>query len=128
MQAVGSPWTCRAVTERLAPLLGGSRLAQQDSKTQWPVCAEKAGALVRTNVRLRDLNVGVAAADGRAIEVLAQGLACRGGRQLAVDATLRSALDANGEARPLAATKDGVVAETARKDKAETYHELVSDT
>ena len=41
------------------------------------VCRE-AGAVVNCNVFLRDLNVGVSAADGRPLEVLAQGLPCRG--------------------------------------------------
>ena len=53
------------------------------------ICRE-AGATVRFNGFLRDMNVGVSSTDGRKMEVLAQGLPCFGGSQLAVDATMRS--------------------------------------
>ena len=59
------------------------------------VCRE-AGATVKPNVMLVDLNVGVRAGDGRRLEVLAQGLPCRSGKQLAVDVTLRHALTTDG--------------------------------
>ena len=58
----------------------------------------EAGACVRQNVFLRDMNINVAAQDSRRIEVLAQDLPCFSGAQLAVDITLRSALTSNGEA------------------------------
>jgi len=89
------------------------------------VCRE-AGAVVRFNAFLKDMNLGVAAADQRRIEVLAQGLPCRAGAQLAVDVTLRSALTANGDARTRAAAEDGVVAEGARRDKEDAYPELLT--
>lgn len=76
---------------------------------------------MRPNTFLRDMNLGVDAADQRRIEVLAQGLPCRGGAQLAVDVTLRSVLTAGGEARPRAAEEDGVVCEGARRDKEDAY-------
>ena len=88
------------------------------------ICRE-AGAAVKCNVFLRDLNVGAAAGDGRRLEVLAQGLPLRGGKQLAVDVTLRSVLAADGTAHSRAAVEDGVVAARARKDKEDTYPELV---
>ena len=91
------------------------------------VCRE-AGARVRTNVLLRDMNVNVAAHDGRRIEVLAQGLPCFNGAQLAVDVTLRCALDSAGQPRPHAATTDGAVLEQAREDKERTYQELVGSS
>ena len=47
------------------------------------VCRE-AGARVRFNAFLRDMNVNVAVTDERRIEVLAQDLPCFGGAQLAV--------------------------------------------
>ena len=56
----------------------------------------EAGATVRQNVFLRDLNVNVCA-------VLAQDLPCSGGVQLAVDVTLRSVLTCEGEAHAHAA-------------------------
>ena len=88
------------------------------------VCRE-AGAVVKNNAKLCDMNLGVAVADKRHVEVLAQGLPCRGGRQLAVDITLRSVLNALGEPVPRAASVDGVVAEGARRSKEECHPELV---
>ena len=67
----------------------------------------EAGARVRFNALLRDMNVGVAASDARRIEVLAQDLPCFGGSQLAVDVTLRSALGCSGEPQQGAADIDG---------------------
>ena len=52
----------------------------------------EAGACVRQNVFLRDMNVNVPSRDSRHIEVLAQNLPCFGGVQLAADITLRSSL------------------------------------
>ena len=53
------------------------------------ICRE-AGARVKFEALLRDMNVGVRATDDRKIEVLAQDLPCFGGAQLAIDVTLRS--------------------------------------
>ena len=89
------------------------------------VCRE-AGAVVRTNAKLRDMNLGIAAADERAVEVLAQGLPLRAGAQLAVDITVRSVLTGDGTPRPRAADTDGVVASSARADKEARYPELVA--
>ena len=89
------------------------------------VCRE-AGAVVRPNVMLRDMNVGVQADDQRQIEVLAQGLPCRAGAQLAVDVTLRSCTTARGEPRVGAAAEDRAAARAARADKEAKYPELVS--
>ena len=59
-----------------------------------------AGAHVKCNARLRDMNVGVSATDDRNIEVLAQDLPCFGGATLTIDVTLRSASGRNSEAQP----------------------------
>ena len=88
------------------------------------VCRE-AGARVRTNVYLRDMNVGVAAHDERRLEVLAQGLPCFGGAQLAIDATLRCALSTTGATRPRAARENGAALEDAREQKENMYPEIV---
>ena len=56
--------------------------------------------MVRTDAFLRDLNVSVPAADGRNIEVLAQGLPRRAAAQLAVDLTIRSVITVDGQAQP----------------------------
>ena len=86
----------------------------------------EAGARVRFNAFLRDMNVGVAASDARRIEVLAQDLPCFGGSQLAVDVTLRSALGCSGEPQQGAADIDGAILLQARRDKETTYPEVVA--
>ena len=85
------------------------------------VCRE-AGATVRRNTKLRDMNVAVAAEDERAIEVLASGLPIRQGAQLAVDVTVRCALTADGLPTPGAARHALL---RARADKERKYTELV---
>ena len=75
----------------------------------------EAGARVRYNAFLRDMNVGVPAADGRRIEVLAQDLPVFGGVQLAADITLRSVLTYNGEPHPHAADVDGAMLVAIKK-------------
>ena len=68
------------------------------------MCRE-AGATVRWQAKLRDMNVTVE----RAIEVLASGLPLFQGAQLAVDITIRSVLTASGAAGPNTSHTDGVV-------------------
>ena len=93
-------------------------------KTLARICRE-AGAVVRCNVKLREMNVTVAANDELEVEVLASGLPLEHGAQLAVDVTLRSAVTASGRACPNAAVVDGAVANAARRDKERKYAELV---
>ena len=89
------------------------------------ICRE-AGARVRFNALLRDMNVGVPAADNRRMEVLAQDLPCFGGAQLAVDVMLRGVLSSAGEPHPRAADVDGVILSEARQDKERRCPELVA--
>ena len=63
------------------------------------VCRE-AGARVKFNALLREMNVTVPASDEKRIEVLAQDLPCFGGSQLTIDVTLRSALVKLNPMRP----------------------------
>ena len=91
------------------------------------ICTE-AGARVRTNIFLRHLNLPVLAGDDRRIEVLAQGLPCYGGAQLAIDATMGSPLRGDGQPRPRAAWQDGAALLDARRDKDRTYPEFQSGT
>ena len=83
---------------------------------------------MRTNVLLRDLNIGVPASDGRQLEVIAQGLPCFNGAQLAIDATLRSALSTSGAPRARAVRENGAALIDARFQKEATYPELVENT
>ena len=64
-------------------------------------------------------------ADARRLEVVADGLPLFGGAQLAVDATLVSALRSDGTARRRADQIDGVALMDARRRKERTYPELV---
>ena len=77
------------------------------------VCRE-AGAVVRRNVKLRDMNTTVPVHDAREIEVLASGLPMHHGAQLAVDITLRSAVNASGGACANAATVNGAASWSSR--------------
>ena len=82
--------------------------ASAPERTLARVCRE-AGASVRFNAKLVDMNRAVPADDAREVEVLASGLPLFYGAQLAVDITLRSALTATGLPRPGAAVVDGIV-------------------
>ena len=70
----------------------------QRRETLARVCRE-AGAFVRVNAKLRDMNVEVRADDEGAIGVLASGLPIHQGAQLTVDITVRSPLTSTGLAR-----------------------------
>ena len=73
-----------------------------------PECVAKlVGAA--TNILVRDLDLGTPdARDARRLEVVVDGLPLFGGAQLAVDTTLVSAIQGNGEPRNGAAERDGV--------------------
>ena len=64
-------------------------------------------------------------ADGRRLEVVVDGLPLFGGCQLAVDATIVSALHCDGSPHQGAENIDGVLLERARRRKERTYPELV---
>ena len=89
------------------------------------ICRE-AGARVKLNARLVDMNIAVAAADERRIEVLASGLQCCRGAQLAIDATLRCVCHRDGAARARADWQDGAVIADASAEKRAKYHELAA--
>ena len=94
------------------------RVKKRDTPTEYMVTRIflEAGATVRKNVFLEDINVEVGAEDARQIEVLAQDLPCFGWAQFAVDVTLRCVLSCEGEAHPHAADTDGAVLLKARVD------------
>ena len=87
------------------------------------VCRE-AGATVRSNVRVADLNLTAPAGDERRIDVLAQNLPGRS-KQVAVDVTVRSALTRDGQPVARAAWENGAAAGAARADKEGKYPDLV---
>ena len=89
------------------------------------ICRE-AGALVSTNVFVRDLDLlAPNVQDARRLEIVAEGLPLHGGAQLAVDTTLVSAHHCDATARPGAAHIDGAALVVARRRKERAYPELV---
>ena len=81
-------------------------------------CFREAGARVRTNVYVRDLNVpDVDLDDNRHIEVIAEGLPLYHGRQLAVDAALVSPLTIGGNPRLRNDDDGAVLKDTATKKR-----------
>ena len=89
------------------------------------VCRE-AGGTAATNVMIRDLDLAeFAGVDGRRLEVVVDRLPLFGESQLAIDATLVSALHASGQARRGAVEEDGAVLTIARRWKERRYPELV---
>ena len=95
-------------------------------RTSTRICRE-AGAVVKTNVLLRDMNVIVASKNERRLEILADGLPIKRGAQLAIDVTVRSSTSTDGRAKGNAANIDGAICEAARADKEEKYPELLGD-
>ena len=92
------------------------------------VCRE-AGARVSQNVFLRDMNVpGIDPADGRQIEVVANGLPTYGGVQLAIDTTLVSPLTRDGLPHPNTEHTNGARLETALQRKIDKYPEFEEAT
>ena len=89
------------------------------------ICRE-GGARVTTNVMIRDMDLAAPnPADGRRLEIVADGLPLFGGAQLAIDTTLVSTLHCDGSARPGSAHNDGAALVVARRRKERTYPELV---
>ena len=89
------------------------------------VCRE-AGGRVTTNEMLRDLDMALPdVADGRRLEVVADGLPLFGGAQLAIDTTHVCALRRDGNPTSHAAEEDGAALRRARQRKERTYPELV---
>ena len=80
---------------------------------------------MQTIAKLRDMNIATCN-DDQGIEVLASGLPCFQGSQLAIDVTLRSSLDQNGDAKGQSHWKNSFTLDEARKDKESTYPELHS--
>ena len=123
---------CGAELDRLGrhraacPMSGRLRTRALGPERSLARICRQAGATVRCNAKLRDMDIAVSAEDERAIEVLALGLPLHHVAQLAVDVTLRCALKANGEAHPNAAAEDGAICSRARADKERKYAELLA--
>ena len=88
------------------------------------ICRE-AGARVKENQLLRDLNIVAQADDQRRIEVIANGLPFWGGKQVAIDTTVVSALTGRGVAR---GRREGQAIHEAEQDKRRRYPELLTGT
>lgn len=87
----------------------------------------EAGARVHMHVPLAHMNLDPPPADGRAIEILAQGLPLWHGAQLAVDATLVSPVGRDGAAHPHAATTPATaITQATRRKRISVYPEFAS--
>ena len=96
---------CQTACSR-SGVLGRGEFALESAAAR--VCRE-VGGRVATNILVRDLDLGTPdARDARRLEVVVDGLPLFGGAQLAVDTTLVSAIQGNGEPRNGAADRDGV--------------------
>ena len=115
--------TTWATIARLAQLLG----SLDEGVFLWrllpPICRE-AGGRVRTNVFLRELDLGVGGVLDRRLEVVVNGLPLFNGAQLAVDTTLVSPIRRDGTPRPRAHEVNGIALKHARRHKETTYPEL----
>ena len=89
------------------------------------ICRE-AGARVARNVAVADMNVDNALADGRRIEVVANGLQAFHGQQLAIDATCISPISRAGAPHPGTRTDPGRAAQHAELRKRRRYPELTA--
>ena len=85
------------------------------------ICRE-AGARVATSVALRDLNLDVPPTHCRRIEVVANGLPLWQGAQIAVDTTLVSPLQRDGQPRPGADARPGLALAQAAARKLQLLH------
>ena len=107
---------CRGQHRGVCHVLAFVHAHLQPKRTFARLCRE-AGATVRLNAILWDMNINVPAADEWAIEVLASGLEMNHGAQLAVDITVRSAVTSCGRARLNPVTVDGAVLVEAAKTR-----------
>ena len=87
------------------------------------ICRE-ACARVLERVKLANLNLDLPRRDERQVEIVASGLPCSRGQQVAIDVTIWSVLTASGAPKGKAAWRDGAVADEARRDKKRAYPEL----
>ena len=90
------------------------------------VCRE-AGGRVRTNLVVRDMDLGAHNLDGRRLEIIVDGLLLWGGSQLAVDTTMVSPLTCDGVAQRGTATTNGKSLARARRRKELTYPKLTGE-
>ena len=95
MKSATNLWTLSAACPNTGRL---KKRASPVERVLARICRE-AGARVKFNTSLRDMDVGVTSTDERNIEVMAQDLPCFAGAQLAIDVTLMSALGRNGRRR-----------------------------
>ena len=109
----------------VAGVLGGRGVPLETAAAR--ICRE-AGGRVRTNVFVRDLDLGVVNQfDTRRFEVVVDGLPLFQGAQVAVDTTLVCPLTRTGEAKPRTVNECGASLKVARRRKERRYPELLGD-
>jgi len=94
------------------------------SKSPLPEFAARLAADVARNVALADMNLDEPVADGRRLEIVANGLGVYHGQQLAIDTTCISPITRAGEPHPGADTTPGRAADNALQRKRRRYPEL----
>ena len=116
-----------ALAESCVQVEGQVQTDQEQRGTPAEVCmariCREAGARVKENQLLRDLNIVAQADDQRRIEVIANGLPFWGGKQVAIDTTVVSALKGRGVAR---GRRQGQAIHEAEQDKRQKHPELLT--
>ena len=122
LDAYGEHWSACNRSGRL-------KLRSLPLERTWARVFREAGARVQCNVFLRDTNLeGVAADDGRRLEIVATGLPLFRGAPLGVDCTMTAPLHADGRPWLHADTTDGVAVARGEDKKLRTYPELVNNS
>lgn len=117
----GVHWTACSRSGRL-------RRRAKPLERMWARVFREAGARVQTDVLLRNTNLlGIAANDGRQLEVVATGLPLYRGVPLGVDCTMVAPLHADGRPWEHADTTDAVAIRRGERDKVRKYPELVNN-
>ncbi len=110
------------------PSSGLLKLRSRPFEKTWARVLREGGARVRENVTLFEAGVDVDPEDGRHIEIVATGLPLHQGIPLAVDATIVSPLQADGQPHPHADERPGVALGRGRHSKETTYPELLESS
>ena len=122
LDAYGRHWSACSRSGRL-------RLRCKPLERTWARVFREAGARVQTDVLLRNTDLpGLAANDGRMLEIIATGLPLHRGVPLGVDSTMGAPLHANGLPHTNAADTDGVAIARLESRKRTTYPELVNSS
>lgn len=108
------------------PVAGNLKRRAKPLEKVWMRVLREAGGRVLPQPFLRDLDIGMQAQDGRRVDLIARGLPVYGGLPSCGDASMVSALHADGAPWPRAATEDGVALQRAAETHEDTYTRSLS--